>query len=167
MPDADYLKLAALDDEDLAVLSAYVQDAVLKVGDMNYLPKEQRFAVAMNRFGWEKADDGRRQTYERRRAALTFDRVRGGQDQPDRPRPTGRGARAPRRSASSRPMRRPGYVTLIFAGGGAVRIEVECIEARLADLGAAWATRRCPRTISPSRRPRSPDPMPRPGGQWP
>jgi hypothetical protein len=33
-----------------------------------------------------------------------------------------------------------GAVHLLFAGGGTVKIEVECIEARLADLGAAWAT---------------------------
>ena len=55
MAEAERLKLLALDEEDLAVLSAYVQDAVLKVGDLIYLPKEQRFAVAMNRFIWEKA----------------------------------------------------------------------------------------------------------------
>ena len=57
------LKLCAFDEEDLAVLSAHVQDAVLKVGDMVYLPHEGRFAVAMNRFIWEKPADGRRKTY--------------------------------------------------------------------------------------------------------
>ena len=54
------LKLCAFDEEDLAVLSAHSQDAVLKVGDMVYLPQERRFAVAMNRFIWEKAADGKR-----------------------------------------------------------------------------------------------------------
>ena len=58
MTDPDLLRLAAIDEEDLAVISAYVQDAVLKVGDMVYLPKEHRFALAMNRFTWEKAGDG-------------------------------------------------------------------------------------------------------------
>ena len=43
MVEAERLKLLALDEEDLAVLSAHVQDAVLKVGDLVYLPKEQRF----------------------------------------------------------------------------------------------------------------------------
>ena len=75
MVEAERLKLQGLDEEDLAVLSAHVQDAVLKVGDLLYLPQEQRFAVGMNRFIWEKAD-GRRRTYERRRTALTFDRVK-------------------------------------------------------------------------------------------
>ena len=47
------LKLVALDDEDLSIVSAHVQDAVLKVGDMNILPRGQAFRAAMNRFVWE------------------------------------------------------------------------------------------------------------------
>jgi hypothetical protein len=138
MVEAERLKLLALDEEDLAVLSAHVQDAVLKVGDLVYLPKEQRFAVGMNRFIWEKAD-GRRRDYERRRTALTFDRVKAVQcshlrrDRPD--------AVLELLAISFEPTDQPsGYITLYFAGGGAVRFEVECIEVRLADLGAAWAT---------------------------
>ena len=133
--------MLALDEEDLAVVSAHVQDAVLKVGDLVYLPKERRFALAMNRFIWEKAEDGRRRDYERRRAALTFDRVTSVKTSQHRPRPARCGARTARRHL--RADRRAGRrVTLVFAGGGAVRLEVECIEARLADLGAAWATQR-------------------------
>jgi hypothetical protein len=138
MMEADCLKLQALDEEDLAVLSAHVQDAVLKVGDLVYLPKERRFAVGMNRFIWEKAD-GRRRNYERRRTALTFDRVQSVQAshiRRDRPE-----AVLELLAISFEPVDAPGgLVTLYFAGGGAVRIEVECIEVRLADLGAAWAT---------------------------
>ena len=37
-----------------------------------------------------------------------------------------------------------GTLTLQFAGGGAIRLQVECIEAELRDLGAAWATRSKP-----------------------
>jgi hypothetical protein len=138
MSDPDFLKLAAVDEEDLAVVSAYVQDAVLKVGDMVYLPKERRFALAMNRFIWEKLD-GERHGFERRRAALTFDRV-------ERVKTTGIDRNrtdavlellAVRFLPTSAPA---GAVELTFAGGAAVRIEVEVIEARLADLGAAWST---------------------------
>ena len=52
MSDRDRLKLLALDEEDLAVLSAYALAAVLKGGDLAGLPKVRRFAVAMNRFIW-------------------------------------------------------------------------------------------------------------------
>ena len=138
MSDPDFLKLAAIDEEDLAVVSAYVQDAVLKVGDMVYLPKERRFALAMNRFIWEKLE-GERKDFERRRAALTFDRV-------ERVKTTGIDRNradavlellAVRFLPTSLPA---GAIELTFAGGAAVRIEVEVIEARLADLGAAWST---------------------------
>jgi hypothetical protein len=138
MADPDLLRLAAIDAEDLAVISAHVQDAVLKVGDMTYLPKERRFVVAMNRFIWEKAD-GKRQTYERRRTALTFDRVNAVQLQRiDRGQPDAvLELLAVEFAATDQP---DGTVTLVFAGGGAIRLTVECIEVRLADLGAAWAT---------------------------
>jgi hypothetical protein len=138
MENTDLLRLAAIDAEDLAVISAHVQDAVLKVGDMAYLPRERRFVVAMNRFIWEKAD-GKGKTYERRRTALTFDRVTSAQlNQIDRSQPDAvLELLAVDFAATDQP---GGTVTLVFAGGGAVRLAVEVIEVRLADLGAAWAT---------------------------
>lgn len=138
--DRDRLKLQALDEEDLAVLSAHAQDAVMKVGDLAWLPKERRFALAMNRFVWEKID-GR--TQERRRAALSFDRVtavKACQIRRDRPETV-----LNLLAIQFEPTEAPGgVVTLVFAGGAAVRLEVECIEAQLADLGAAWAARAMP-----------------------
>jgi hypothetical protein len=133
------LKLCAFDEEDLAVLSAHVQDAVLKVGDLVYLPQEKRFAVAMNRFIWEKAADGKRRAYERRRSVLSFDRVRAVRSSHiDRSRTD---AVLELLAVSFETADTPaGNVTLVFAGGGAVQLDVEVIEARLADLGAAWAT---------------------------
>ena len=49
------LKLIVLDADDLAVISAHLQDAVLKVGDLAYLPAERRFAALGNRFDWADA----------------------------------------------------------------------------------------------------------------
>ncbi len=52
-PEAEQtLRLIALDGEDLAVLSAHLQDSVLRVGDMLYFAKEKRFVLALNRFDW-------------------------------------------------------------------------------------------------------------------
>ena len=149
MSDLDRLKLAAIDEEDLAIVSAHVQDAVLKIGDMVYLPKEHRFALAMNRFTWEKAEDGRRRDFERRRAALTFDRVLSVKtNNVDRGRPD---AVLELLAVSFATTDAPaGLVTLVFAGGAAVQIAVEVIEARLADLGTAWATRAKPSHDLPS-----------------
>ncbi|HEX9905739.1 MAG TPA: DUF2948 family protein, partial [Propylenella sp.] len=49
MAVADPLRLIALDEEDLAVISTHVQDAIVRVGDLAFRPAEQRFALAMNR----------------------------------------------------------------------------------------------------------------------
>jgi hypothetical protein len=139
------LKLVALDEEDLAVLSTHAQDAVLKVGDLAYRPKERRFALAVNRFDWDAVarGKGRHPAYARRRSVIHFDRVlsakfmRLKRDAPD--------AVLNLLAIGYESVDAPaGCITLTFAGGGAVRLGVECIEAYLTDLGAAWATRTKP-----------------------
>ncbi len=74
------LKLIALDEEDLEVVSSHLQDAVVRVGDMAFEPSRKRFAAVVSRFNWEKAGSGSAdQGNERRRTALRFDRVLGAQ----------------------------------------------------------------------------------------
>lgn len=134
------LKLLALDDEDLDILSAHVQDAVVRVGDMGYAKADRRFVVLMNRFAWEA--DGPRG--ERRRAGLHFDYV-------DNARCQGidlkcRDGVLELLALRFEPGEAPGGAVLLeFAGGGSVRLEVECLEARLRDLGGAWAAKATPR----------------------
>jgi hypothetical protein len=133
------LKLAALDTEDLEVLSAHLQDAVMRVGDVAYVPGQNRFAMVLNRFDWERASEGRggKKRYERRRSALRFDRVLGAQIQGIRQ--SARNAvlelLAIQFEATDEP---EGYVTLVFAGDAAIRLHVECIEAEMKDLGPVW-----------------------------
>lgn len=152
-PKSADLRLVAFDLEDLAVVSAHLQDAVLQVADMAYLPKARRFAALLNRFDWAAAvasgatpaDSIRRRhkPYVRRRTALRFERVTGAKLAGiDRGKPRGvLELLAIQFEETSPPA---GRVTLVFAGGGAVRLEVECLEAEMQDLGAAWATRRKP-----------------------
>jgi hypothetical protein len=134
------LKLLALDSEDLDVISATTQDAVVRVGDMGYAKADQRFALLMNRFAWE---DGSARQGVRKRSALHFDRVTAAQLSGFDPnaRDGALELLAIRFVESEAPA---GRVELTFAGGGAVRLDVECLEARLNDLGAAWAARRKP-----------------------
>lgn len=141
----DRLRLVALDEEDLAVLSAHVQDAVLKVGEMIWMAGEKRFVVAMNRFVWEAGAQkrGRRQ---RRRSALHFARV-----QAVRSAGLDREAKAAvleLLAVGFEPAASPsGDVVLTFAGGATVRLSVECLEAQLTDLGPAWSTPHAPRHV--------------------
>lgn len=145
------LKLAALDQDDLQAMSVYVQDAVMKVGDLAYQPNDRQFVLTMNRFVWEGASDKsvKPDTYERRRAALHFKRVLGvkaqniRQDAKDAVIELLAVQFEPEGSEDPK-----GTVLLHFAGGGAIRLSVECVEAQLSDLGAAWET---------SSRPEHPD----------
>jgi hypothetical protein len=147
MPDDDRLRLIALDTEDLAVVSAHVQDAVLKLEDINWLPKEKRFVMAMNRFAWEKSGaKTRRRHHQRRRSALYFARVNAvksaGMD------PNAPSAVLNLLAVRFEPEDGPsGEIVLEFAGGAAIRLAVECVEAQLTDLGPAWSTPHAPRHI--------------------
>jgi len=131
------LKLLALDEDDLKVLSAHVQDAVMKVGDLQFLPAAKRFVLPMNRFAWEVKTGFFRKQNERRQAVLHFDRVLGAKTS---------GIRRDRAddvlsllAISFVPINPPaGLVELVFSGGGTIMLDVECIEARLADVGGVW-----------------------------
>jgi Protein of unknown function (DUF2948) len=138
------LKLIALDEEDLEVVSSHLQDAVVRVGEMAYVPSRKRFAAVVNRFNWEKALGGEGgQTNERRRTALRFDRVLGAQLKSLRPSATDRVLSL--LAVHFEPKEHPGgFITLTFSGGASIRLQVECIEAELTDLGPAWQTRSRP-----------------------
>lgn len=133
------LKLAALDERDLEIISAHVQDAVMKVGDLVFHPGERRFAVGMNRFVWEKRRRLLSRRHERRRSVLVFDRVLSVSSAGiDRTRADEVLALlAVRFIPGDSPA---GEIELIFSGDAAIRLEAECIEARLTDLGPAWDT---------------------------
>lgn len=132
-PAAEPLKLIALDADDLSVISAHLQDAVLKRGDIAYLPGEMRFALALRRFDWEGAAQGQKR---RRLSALHFERVTA--------------ARSTKIAAGDAVLSLlavtfagsdddpAGQVTLHFSDGAAIRLDVECIEAQMKDLGPIW-----------------------------
>jgi hypothetical protein len=131
------LKLLALDAEDLQVMSAHVQDAVLRVGDIAWRAQEKRVVIAMNRFVWEAPKRLFARHDERRRAALHFDRVLAVKTAGiDRGQPAEvLSLLAIRFEETQAPA---GHVDLVFSGGATMRLDVECIEAQLSDIGGAW-----------------------------
>ena len=140
------LKLIALDSEDLAVISAHLQDAVMAVGDMAYLPRESRFAAIGNRFDWltfAKTVPPGRPDKHRKRTALRFERVTGAKIQGIDLKKANEvlSLLAIQFDQTESPA---GVVTLVFSGGAAIRLDVECIEAELRDLGGAWAAKTTP-----------------------
>ena len=130
------LKLIALDKDDIEIVSTHLQDAVLKVSDVVWLPAEKRLVLGLNRFDWE-ACGCEDPCYKRRRTALRFDRVNAFRCRNVSPKQKDEvlNLLAVEYAETDAPS---GTVTLIFSGGAALRLEVECLECELADLGPTW-----------------------------
>lgn len=134
------LRLVAFDCEDLEVISANLQDALISVGDMAFLPGAKQFAFVGARFDWVKAAKG---SWERCRTGVHFERVLkvscSGFSQRDKSlilnllsigfKETGAPA---------------GEVELIFSAACALRLQVECLEARLRDFDVRWPAKVLP-----------------------
>jgi Protein of unknown function (DUF2948) len=130
------LKLAAADAEDLEVLSARLQDAVCKLKDFGWHPKKRRFAAVVNRLKWEEG--GRRRV----RTGLHFNGVLKVQSQKVK---LGAGeavvALLALRFSPAGGDDPSGVIEIVLAGGGMIRLTVECIDAELADITSPWAAR--------------------------
>ena len=133
------LKLAAADAEDLEILSARLQDAAGKLKDFTWLPKKRRFAAVLNRLQWEEGGK------TRVRAGLHFDGVLA-----VKTRNVKLGAKDAVVSIlaltfTPNAVDDPGgVIEIVLAGGGAVRLEVECIDAELVDMTQPWTARATP-----------------------
>lgn len=137
------LKLLALDKDDLAIISAHMQDSVFRVADLDYDRRSRTFTAVVNRFVWEEAAR-KKKGFERRRSAISFKRVEAVRSldvqraNPDevysllaiRFEQKGEGP--------------DGTIELTLAGGAAITLDVECIEVQMLDTGGAWGTERMP-----------------------
>jgi hypothetical protein len=128
------LRLLVVDEEDLAVVSTHLQDALVRVGDVAFLPGRRRFALIADRFDWCGADAGR---IERRRSGLHFEGV------------TKASCQGVKQKAEDVVLnllsisfvetdKPAGIVVLTFSGDAAIRLEVECLEAQMRDMGPRW-----------------------------
>jgi len=135
------LRLIARDAEDLRVISALVQDAVLTGVDLRHDPRRRRFSILLNRFRWEDQSRAAAREAERVRAVLEFDDVRAARHQGLE----GRDADtvlallaivwepADAEAEAGTPAG-PGRLTLVFSGDGAIALDVECLEVQLCDV---------------------------------
>jgi hypothetical protein len=138
---ASVLKLLAEDSEGLGIIAAAVQDALVKAQDMKLDKRSRAFGLELNRFQWESA--GKSSPYFRSRAVLAFSDVLAVKSQK-----LTRGIDDVLSvlDITFAPAAEPpgGTVTLVFANGAQVQLEVECLEVTLMDTGTAWPTRRRP-----------------------
>jgi hypothetical protein len=132
------IKFFALDKDDLAVVSTHLQDAEVKIADVHWRPQEKRLVLAIDRFDWVAAIASTPEL-RRCRSALRFDRVLACKCR--HVDPAGKDEVLTLLAVDFEEIQSPaGVVTLIFSGGAAMRLEVECLEAELADLGPIWTT---------------------------
>lgn len=131
------LKLLAEDADDLAVISAAMQDAVAKVGEITYEPKARRLTLAFNRYAWEAGGGARVRSALQIASVLKFETRKIRREAP--------GAVIEILAMTFEPGAAPGgVVTLSCAGGGDLRVTVECVDAVLADVSQPWPTPRKP-----------------------
>jgi hypothetical protein len=132
------VKFIALDRDDLDVVSTHLQDALVKVADILWRPQEKRLIVALDRFDWPSAECCAKPELRRCRSALRFERVNCCKCR--QVNPAGKDAVLNLLAVEFAETDSPGgIVTLTFSGGGVLRLEVECLEAELADLGPSWS----------------------------
>jgi hypothetical protein len=128
------LRLTARDGDDLAVISAQMQDAVVKLADFSLNKKRREFVLVANRFAWDAMPDK-----QRRRSGLHFESVLSVQRIGFAN--TGRDTILSFLAITFVEHDSPaGHVVLSFSAGHSIRLEVECLEAVMADMGPAWAT---------------------------
>jgi hypothetical protein len=134
------LRLQAEDVQDLSVLSAHLQDAILRVGDIAFLKKKRRLALTLNRFCWERPPETMegRQVYRRVNSGLHLEEV------------SAVAAKGIERASPEgllyllaihfEAAGEGGTIELQFAGGATLRAKVEAIDVTLRDLGSGWLT---------------------------
>jgi hypothetical protein len=137
-PPMEPLKFVAFDTDDLEVVATHLQDAEVKVADVHWRPQEKRLVLGLDRFDWLSAHASTPEL-RRCRSALRFERVLGCKCK--NVKPDGKDAILNLLTLDFEPTDAPaGVVTLFFSGGPVLRLEVECLEVELADLGPSWST---------------------------
>jgi hypothetical protein len=135
------LKLRARDADDLQVLSACLQDAILPIGDMTFERDARRFVMVANRFCWERADDSD-EAFDRVNCGVIFEGVNAVKlrriDRNDR------SLLLSLLAIKLDPLAAGAAITLVCADNRDIRLETDAISAQLEDVELPWPTRNRP-----------------------
>ncbi len=141
---AKNLKLLAKTKEDIRVVSAYLQDAIVNVSDLANLKKNKIFLMQLNRFMWEDVEKGVFRKNKRIRTILKFENVikvhakNINQSKGDK--------FLDFLAIETNQMIDNNYeMKIVFAGDSILRIIAEVIEVTLDDQGKAWDTKNIPK----------------------
>ena len=137
------LKLIGKNEEDLKIISAYLQDSVVIAKNILFLKKNRTFIMILNRFMWEDAEKGFFRQNKRIRCAIKFEEVikveskNINQKNDDKPLEY----LAIKSSLISDSLFK---IKIFFSGGGIITITSEVIEVLMNDLGKPWNVKYIP-----------------------
>ena len=140
------VRIAAFDSDDLEVISAHLQDGIVRIGDINFNAKTRQFVFVANRFAWEETEQETSDAKKgiRKRTGVMFGDVLGVKSHKIK-----QGVAdavinllAVEFEAGDEPP--AGMIKLLFSGGGIIELDVECIEVVMEDLGPRWETENIP-----------------------
>ena len=137
------LKLIGKNEEDLKIISAYLQDSVVISRDIIYLKKNRTFIMILNRFMWEDVEKGVFRESKRIRCAIKFEHVLLVKskriNQKNKNKPLGCLA------IKSEKLSSDNYdIKILFSGGSIISLVSEVLEVYMQDLGKAWNVKRIP-----------------------
>ena len=138
------LKLLATSEEDLKVISAHLQDAIVSSTDLANLKKNRIFLMQLNRFMWEDVEKGLFRKNKRVRTILKFDNIT---------------SVSAKNISSKEKIKFLDFLTIesnllpdksyemkiIFSGNSAIKIIAEVIDVTLDDQGDPWESRTKPK----------------------
>ena len=138
------LKLLATSDEDLKIVAAHLQDAIVSMQDIANLKKNRIFLIQLNRFMWEDVEKGVFRKNKRIRTVLKFDNVisvlsknvNTKKDKNFLDFLTIESNLLPDKSYE---------IKLIFSGDAVIKIQTEVIDATLDDQGSSWESKTQPK----------------------
>ena len=138
------LKLLATSDEDLKVISAHLQDAIVLPNEIANLKKNRIFLIQLNRFMWEDVEKGVFRKNKRTRTVLKFDNVIS---------VSSKNVNTLNKknfldflTIESKLLPDKSYeIKLIFSGNAIIKINAEVIDVTIDDQGSPWESKTTPK----------------------
>ena len=137
------LKLLGKNQEDLKIISAYLQDSILIVKDIVFLKQNRTFVMIVNRFMWEDVEKGVFRQNKRIRCAVKFEEVIKVESKNINQKNKNKLLECLAIKCSSI-FDETYKIKIFFAGGSIITVISEVIEVALRDLGKPWSVKHIP-----------------------
>ena len=138
------LKLVGKNNEDLKIISSYIQDSIVTIRDMVFLKKNRIFLMMVNRFMWENVEKEKSKQIKRIRCAIKFEEVL--KVKSKKINQKNKNMRLECLAIKCNEILNKNYeIIFFFSGQGIITLISEAIEVVLHDLGEAWIVKHIPK----------------------